>query len=86
MAQGCNARPQEPYRQRRGGSNGPKRHQERKGEGIVMPRRRKTIYNPRTGVTYTLRRRSTSAGKAGSIMGKRPKRRKKKGFWDSLFG
>jgi hypothetical protein len=54
--------------------------------GRRMARKRKTIYNSRTGVTYTLRQRSTSAGKAGTIKGKRPARRKKKGFWDSLFG
>jgi len=51
-----------------------------------MPRRRRTIYNPRTGVTYTLRQRTTSAGKAGTIKGRRPRRRRKKGFWASLFG
>jgi dTDP-4-dehydrorhamnose 3,5-epimerase-like enzyme len=51
-----------------------------------MPRKRKTIYNRRTGTTYSIRQRSTSAGKAGTIKGKHSKHRKKKGFWDSLFG
>jgi hypothetical protein len=51
-----------------------------------MPRKRKSIYNPRTGVYYSIRQRSTSAGRRGSIKGKRSRRRKKKGFWDSLFG
>lgn len=51
-----------------------------------MGRKKKTIYNPHTGVRYQIRQRSTVAGAKGTIKGKYRRPQKKKGFWDWLTG
>ena len=50
---------------------------------------RKRIYNPKTRTYYKLRERTTSRGYKGEILGKwspKKQKRKKKGFFEDLFG